>query len=183
MVLCVVDDADLEFVQEIQPQVAQLHVGIDLLLGENLLLADVHLSNLRRRRHLDVGVMRAIVDDALEAVHFSARRDVNVHNGSAVVLKNLWREVERRRQHGWVADGADEVANQMGRRSLGHANHRTIVQNAQEDVAAESVQKRTDGLIDIVFYAIAATLELHRRGLANGKDRFQVLRRQHKLTP
>ena len=64
---------------------------------------------------------------------------MDVDEGLSLMHDDLRREAYRRREDVWIADLADEIPHHIGGSFFRNARHCTIVQNAEENVAAIAV--------------------------------------------
>ena len=128
-----------QFRQEVKAQILDTDIGIDFALGKDFLFSYIHLRDLCRRCYLDIGILYAVIDHALVAVYLGAGQNMDVDEGLSLMHDDLRREAYRRREDVRIADLADEIPHHIWGSFFRNARHCTIVQNAEENVAAIAV--------------------------------------------
>jgi len=152
--------------QEVEPEVLLGEVAVYLALGVVLLLADVHCGKLCVRLDLHVRIHDAIVYNTLIPMNYRIEWHPHANDRLSLVVDGF--DVKRRRgvERLRIVDPVDDVALDVQRVLLVHADHGAIVLHAEKDVASLAVGKRADGLECVVLGHVATPFELDGDALA-----------------
>ena len=107
---------------------------------------------------------------------FTVLRHTYMYNSLPFILQNLRLKIHCRGKQIWIRHTTDEVSCHINSGFRRHAIDNTIIIHTKEEIAAETIQKRTDAFISISFNAITATFEFNGNVLVQSEQLFNSLR-------
>ena len=108
---------------------------------------------------------------------------MNMNDSMPLKPQQLRVKINRGMKKCVIADNADEVFDHIRRGFFRHTDHRSVIQYAQEQIAAETVQERADAFISVMLDSIPAAFELYCYRLSDRENGPKCLAIQSSVLP